>query len=106
MADCTERTLDHYLAASSTGSGITVPGLVNPKSASQSWTFTTEKKNGKKKIVLAPPLPPTVGGFDSDGAGSENDASGESASPFQTVDPELGSADDESHHEDEIIDEN
>jgi len=106
VADCTERTLDHYLAASSTGSGITVPGLVNPKSASQSWTFTTEKKNGKKKIVLAPPLPPTDGGFDSDGAGSENDASGESASPSQTVDPELGSADDESHHEDEIIDEN
>jgi len=55
IADCTERTLDHYLAASSASSGITVPDLTPGTSSSSSRTFTTEKIGGKKKIVLAAP---------------------------------------------------
>jgi len=110
VADCTERTLDHYLAASSAGSGITVPGLVNPQSASQSWTFTTEKKNGKKKIVLAPPSPsqPIYEERDHEGeSGYETGNEDVEENPRRkVVDAEFGSSqDDETSHEDEIIDE-
>lgn len=55
VADSTERTLDHYLAASLAMPGISIPGLVSRKS-SHSWTFTTDRGNGGKtagpKIVL------------------------------------------------------
>jgi len=111
VADCTERTLDHYLAASSTGSGITVPGHVNPQSAKQSWTFTTEKKNGKKKIVPATPFPspPNYAGQENEeksdcDIGSAEDA--EESERTEAVGAEFGSALEEGmSFEDEIIDE-
>jgi len=56
VADCTERTLDHYLAAASSMPGQSVPGLVSRKDSRRSFTFTTAKTaNGGKKIILSPP---------------------------------------------------
>jgi len=96
VADCTERTLDHYLTATSASSGITVPGTVNAKS-SNSFTFTTEKKNGKKKIVLMPPPPQDSFFKRSDDGESE----GHKSRGYDSLEEE--DDDNDSYHEDDII---
>jgi len=106
VADCTERTLDQYLSATSTSSGITVPGAVTPE-APTSWTFTTEKRDGRKKIVLMPPVPQVldadlVGGAElGDGQGDKKDMESLEDSGFGS-----DNGDDGDDLEDEIIDEN
>ena len=106
MADCTERTLDQYLSATSTSSGITVPGAVTPD-APTSWTFTTEKRDGRKKIVLMPPVP-RVPDADLVGEAELGDGRGDKKDMENLEDSGFGSdnGDDGDDLEDEIIDEN
>lgn len=110
VADCTERTLDHYLMASSASSSITVPGHLNPKTSSDSWTFTTERrKDGKKKIVLSH-QPPRGNVEKQSGRDDDNE---EPQFPSDHVDADLGLGDeeeedveDDDRYEDPIIEEN
>lgn len=104
VAECTERTLDHYLASTLTSSGVTVPGIVKPETR-KSWTFTTEKKDGRKKIVLMPPAPNHVfkqsnSDYDGDNSGVNRNYYG-SAAAGEDDDEE----DDDGVCEDEVIDE-
>lgn len=96
VAVCTERTLDHYLVATSASSGITVPGVLTPE-APKSWSFTTEKRDGRKKIVLMPPSSVNFRGGGGDRSNYEES--------LNVDDSDYGSGSGESGEEDDFEDE-
>ena len=89
---------------------MTVPGHLNPKTSSDSWTFTTERrKDGKKKIVLSH-QPPRGNVEKQSGRDDDNE---EPQFPSDHVDADLGLGDeeeedveDDDRYEDPIIEEN